>query len=72
MEKKEEQKRNGTIENQTPEQAVNRWKEYVCSDKQAEFAAELTNLLENVQKAAFRSGYEYAIELLQESLVKVN
>ena len=72
MEKKEEQKRNGTIENQTPEQAADRWKKYVCSDKQAEFATELTNLLENVQKKSFRSGYEYAIELLQESLVKVD
>lgn len=72
MEKKEEQKRNKIIENQTPEQAVNRWREYVRSDKQAEFAAELTNLLGNMQKSAFRSGYEYAIELLQESLVKVD
>ena len=72
MEKKEEQKRNKIIENQTPDQAVDRWREYVCSDKQAEFAAELTNLLENMQKAAFRSGYEYAIELLQESMVKVD
>ncbi len=72
MESKDEQKRNRIIENQTPEQAVNRWREYVCSDKRAEFAAELTSLLENVQKKAFRSGYEYAIELLQESLVKVD
>lgn len=72
MEKKEEQKRNKIIENQTPEQTVDRWKKYVRSDKQAEFAAELTNLLENMQKAAFRSGYEYAIELLQESMVKVD
>ena len=72
MEKKEEQKRNKIIENQTPEQTVDRWKKYVCSDKQAEFAAELTIFLQNMQKAAFRSGYEYAIELLQESMVKVD
>ncbi len=72
MESKDEQKQNRTIENQTPEQAIGRWKKYVCSDKRAEFAAELTIFLENMQKAAFRSGYEYAIELLQESMVKVD
>lgn len=72
MGEREEQKQNRIITSRTPEQAADRWREYVCSDKQEEFAAELTNLLENVQKEAFRSGYEYAIELLQESLVKVD
>ena len=44
---------------------------YVLKDKRQEFIRELTEILEKVQREAFRNGYEYAIELLQESIVKV-
>ena len=50
----------------------NRLCDCVAEGKQQEFQSLLTRLLEQTERKAFRNGYEYAIELLQESIVKVH